>query len=102
MQNINTEEVKSSEPVAVQNQNEEVPQSEVKIEEKNNEINNNVNVEEGNKPELVTLENQLVSNEENKDGGVATTTVTQEETVVVTTTEEQKNEPEQTQWKKFN
>ena len=47
-----------------------MPQPYVKVEEKNNEINNNVNVEEGNKPELVTLENQLVNNEENKDWGL--------------------------------
>ena len=77
-----------------QNQNEEVPLPEVKMEKKN-EINNYI--KEGNKSKLLTSENQIENNGENKDGDKANNIITQKKSVIATITEELKNEPEQTQ-----
>ena len=76
------------------NQNEEMPQPEIKMEEKNNEINSYI--EEGNRPKLLTLENQIVNNGENKDGDITNTKITKEKTVIAIITEELKKEPELT------
>jgi hypothetical protein len=70
------------------NQNEEMPQPEIKMEEKNNVINNYI--EEGNRPKLLTLENQIVNNGENKDGDITNTKITKEKTVIATITKELK------------
>ena len=75
-------------PLVAQNQNEEMPQPEVKIEEKNNE--KSIYIEEGNKPKLLTLEKQIVNNGENKDGDITNFIITQEKIVIGTITEELK------------
>jgi hypothetical protein len=80
------------------NQNEEMPQPEIKMEEKNNEINSYI--EEGNRPKLLSLENQIVNNGENKDGDITNTKITKEKTVIATITEELKKEPERTHFEK--
>ena len=66
---------------------------EVKMKEKNDEIYNYIEV--GNKPILLTVENQIVNNGENKDGDITNTIITQEKTFIATITGELKNEPEQ-------
>ena len=57
-----------------------------------------VNIEENNNPELLTLENKIMEEKteiiENKDGDV-TTTITKEETTIITNTEEKNNENEE-------
>jgi hypothetical protein len=60
--------------VVAQNQNEEMPLPEVKMKEKNDEIYNYIEV--GNKPILLTVENQIVNNGENKDGDITNTIIT--------------------------
>ena len=72
-QNINNEKVKTNKPMVEQNQNEEVPLPEVKMEKKN-EINNYI--KEGNKSKLLTSENQIENNGENKDGDKANNIIT--------------------------
>ena len=70
-----------------------MPLPEVKMKEKNDEIYNYIEV--GNKPILLTVENQIVNNGENKDGDITNTIITQEKTFIATITGELKNEPEQ-------